>query len=695
MGHNIILATSIWSIVLGEGKILDKINITSIASRGLKFVLGTLLLISAAVTVNAQSVLSVEDIWKQPQLSTPILSPNGKYMAVTMPYKDRMNLTVIDVDTRKAFTLTTYDSFDVQAIRWIGDDRLLYSLGQNNSPTGAGQFDGGGLFVIGRDGKGYRILSDTVRASRAKNLYIHRQFEFFRRIPGNDDEIIASGNMTASNSEDLYRLNLKTGKYTILTQGRPSDLTSGWLVDSKLVPRVVVAGIKDKLTRVVFYRKDEKSDWYEIARYEGNKGSTFVPLAIDANDQTLQVAYNGGRDTMAVFRFDPETRKMGELLAQHSQYDVGANAMGGGAGGVIIDPETDKILGYSVPAAKPEVIWIDEKRAAIQALLDRSLPGRINRFSRTPDGKRLVVSSYSDTRPVRWYFYEEEKKTLEEIGASRPWLDGKLVDQRPFRYKTRDGLEIDGYYFLPKDYKAGTKLPTIIHIHGGPFARADTWGNGFGVNEGQLFASRGYAVIVPNFRITPGLGSKVFYAGFGAVGRQMSDDHEDALQWGIDQGFVQADKVCMSGASYGGYAALQALVRSNEKWKCAIAGLAVTDYKYQLTTMEGDTAPNDASVTWWKSVLGESDLDSKMTRDISPVFNASKIKRPVFMYAGIDDIRVPLGQISRMKRELEAAGNPVKAYVLKENEGHGFGKLENRVDNWNQILVFLKDQFGQ
>ena len=234
---------------------MDKINITSIASRGLKFVLGTLLLISAAATVNAQSVLSVEDIWKQPQLSTPILSPNGKYMAVTMPYKDRMNLTVIDVDTRKAFTLTTYDSFDVQAIRWIGDDRLLYSLGQNNSPTGAGQFDGGGLFVIGRDGKGYRILSDTVRASRAKNLYIHRQFEFFRRIPGNDDEIIASGNMTASNSEDLYRLNLKTGKYTILTQGRPSDLTSGWLMDSKLVPRVVVAGIKDKLTRVVFYRK--------------------------------------------------------------------------------------------------------------------------------------------------------------------------------------------------------------------------------------------------------------------------------------------------------------------------------------------------------------------------------------------------------------------------------------------------------
>ena len=100
-------------------------------------------------------------------------------------------------------------------------------------------------------------------------------------------------------------------------------------------------------------------------------------------------------------------------------------------------------------------------------------------------------------------------------------------------------------------------------------------------------------------------------------------------------------------------------------------------------------------MTYWKSLLGESDFDSKTTRDISPVFNAAKIKRPVFMYAGIDDIRVPLGQISRMKRELESTGNPVKGYVLKENEGHGYGKLENNIDLYNQILDFLKGQFGQ
>ena len=544
--------------------ILDKFKMLSFTAKGWMRFVSVILFVSATSAAYAQAMLSVEDIWKQPQLGSPSLSRNGKYMAVTMPYKDRMNLAIIDLETRKAFILTTYDSFDVQGIRWVGNDRLLYTLGQNNSPTGPGQFDGGGLFVIGRDGLGYRALSDTVRIMQAKGQRVFRSLNYYRSIPGNTDEIIASGNMLTADSNDLYRLNINTGKYTLLTQGRPSDLTSRWIMDSKLVPRIVVAGIKDTLTNVIYYRKDEKSDWSELTRYDANKGPTFVPLAFDSNDQTLQVAFNAGRDTMAVYRYDPNTKTLGAMLAQHPNYDMGADAMGGGVGGPIIDPETEKILGYAVSAAKPEVVWLDEKFAATQSLLDRTLPGRINSFRRTPDGNRLIVSSYSDTKTTRWYFYDVEKKSLEEIGASRPWLDGKLVEQRPFRYKTRDGLEIDGYYFLPKDYKPGTKLPTIVHIHGGPHARADAWASGFGVSEGQLFASRGYAVIVPNFRITPGLGSKIYYAGFGSYGRQMSDDHEDALQWGIEQGFVQSDKVCMSGASYGGYAALQALVRSTQ-----------------------------------------------------------------------------------------------------------------------------------
>ncbi len=663
----------------------------------LKFVLACVLALNLAGANSAFAAepVSLEDYFKNPSLASPTLSRSGKYLAATAPFKGRMNLLVLDLETRKGTLVTSFEEFDVINARWVGDERIVFSLGQANSPTGAGQFDGGGLFVVGRDGSGSRRLSPTIRETRGSGNNIYRGLTMVSTIPGSTDEIIASGRLTSADSVDLYRVNLNTGRTRLMTSGRPVDRTVDWLLDSKQVPRVVMAGVKDELTQVVYYRKGEDSPWGEIARFSRDKGSILVPLAFESDDQTLQVATNKDRDTMAVYRYDPNTRKLGDLVAAHPRYDMGADSQGDSVAGAVVDPETNKILGYRVDGDKPEITWLDDGRSRIQKVLDASLPGTVNSFRRAVGSKRLLVSSYSDLKPARWYLFEEEKRTLEEIGTSRPWLDNKLVEQRPFMYKTRDGLEIPGYLFLPKDYKPGTRLPTILHIHGGPFARADTFGSGFGVREGQLFASRGYAVVVPNFRITPGMGNKIYTAGFGTVGRQMSEDHEDALKWAIDQGYTDPKRACISGASYGGYAALQALVKTPDMFKCAIAGLAVTDYKYQLTTPDGDTYGNETGVDFWKAVLGSKDLNSQMIRDISPVFNASKIKGAVFLYAGEDDVRVPIDQIYRMDKALKAAGNPAKGFVVKAKEGHGFGKPENNVDLYKQVLKFLDEQIGK
>ena len=664
----------------------------------LKFVLACVLIFNVLAGANSASAadpVSLEDFFKNPSLAGPTLSRSGKYLAATAPLKGRMNLLVLDLDTRKANLLTSFEDFDVINVRWVGDERLVFSLGQANSPTGPGQFDGGGLFVVGRDGSGSRRLSPTIRETRGSGNNIYRGLTMVSTIPGSTDEIIASGRLTSADSVDLYRVNLNNGRTRLMTSGRPADLTFEWLLDSKQVPRVVIAAVKDELTQVVYYRKSEDSPWGEIARFSRDKGSVLIPLAFESDDQMLQVATNVGRDTMAVYRYDPNARKLGDLVAAHPRYDMGADSQGGSVAGAVVDPESNKILGYRVDADKPEITWVDEGREKIQKLLDASLPGTINSFRRAVGSSRLLVSSYSDVKQQRWYLFEEEKRTLEEIGTSRPWLDNKFVEQRPFTYKTRDGLEIPGYVFLPKDYKAGTRLPTILHIHGGPFARADTFGVGFGVREGQLFASRGYAVVVPNFRITPGMGQKIYSAGFGTVGRQMSEDHEDALKWAIDQGYTDPKRACISGASYGGYAALQALVKTPDMFKCAVAGLAVTDYKYQLTTRDGDIYGNDTGVDFWKAVLGTKDLNSPLIRDISPVNNADKIKGAVFLYAGENDVRVPIDQIYRMDKALKAAGNPAKGFVVKAKEGHGFGKPENNVDLYTQVLKFLDEQIGK
>jgi len=675
-------------------------------------IVSTLSLVSAvdAQTANPAEIkptkpLSIEDVWKRPAIAQPLLSPSGRYFAVLSPINERLNLAIIDLETRKGVAITNFRDFDVQNVDWVGNERLVYSLGQFNAPSGAGLQEGGGFFMVSRDGKESRQISPTVRDLRRSNTFVYRGYTHLRSVPGSDEEIIAIGNMRSQDSADVYRLNVRTGRAALLTQDRPERVVFdngsddvapiGWVVDGNLVPRIAVSNPKDTTLTVVYYRKDESSPWEELARYDAVKGPAFVPLYFEKDNQTLLVASNAGRDTMAVFRYDPNAKKMGELIAQHSRFDMGADASGAAVPGPLRDPKTDEVIGFRVRADKTETVYTDERYQRLQKMIDGALPDTLNTFIRTPDGNRLIVTALSDVQSTRWYLLDEKSKTMEELFASRPWLTAEqLTPMRPFTLKTSDGLDISSYYFLPRGYKPGERLPTVVHIHGGPFARADLWGGwSFGVREAQLLASRGYAVIVPNFRITPGLGSKVFYTGFGQYGRQMVQDHVDAAKWGIAHGFADPARICISGASYGGSAVLMSMAQAPEVFKCGVAGLVVSDKKMQLTSSVTDFARDEGAVKYWLKVLG-AESTSSIPAIVSPVSYAEKIKGPIMMYAGVDDIRTPLEQTRAIQSALERTGNRPKAMVVKAEEGHGFGKLENNVDLYNQVFKFLDEHIG-
>jgi dipeptidyl aminopeptidase/acylaminoacyl peptidase len=467
------------------------------------------------------------------------------------------------------------------------------------------------------------------------------------------------------------------------------------VLDRNRIPRVVVSTIKDTTTVLVNYRRDEKSQWEEIARYDFTKPGIFAPLQFEADNQTLLVATNIGRPTVAVMRYDTVARKLTDIVAEHPKFDLGVDSEGGGAaGGPIVDPVTDELLGFTVEAEKPVTVWLTESDRRIQRMLDDALPGRFNSARKTR-GDTYLVTSYSDSHPTTWYILDAGKKTLEELFSSRPWLAGRLTEMRPFFLKTRDGLEILSYYFLPRNHKPGDKLPTVVHIHGGPSARPDLWGRGgFGVLEAQILASRGYAVVVPNFRITPGLGNKVYYGGFGAYGREMLNDHEDAAKWAVEQGFADPKRICISGASYGGYAVLMSLARFPGTFACGVAGLVVSDMPLQLTSPSGDTAYSESAVKFWHAVVGVTKTGD-IPREISPVNLADQIKQPIMFYAGADDIRTPLEQTSRMVRALERAGNKPRSVLIVPGEGHGFGKVENNVSLYTKMIEFLDTTIGQ
>jgi dipeptidyl aminopeptidase/acylaminoacyl peptidase len=504
--------------------------------------------------------------------------------------------------------------------------------------------------------------------------------------------MIVSAVVSNDDSFDLYRINLSNGRYRLLTAGRPSDRIASWILDSKLVPRVAIAGGAGRSTqRIVHYRRDADSPWQEIARFDVTQPPAFVPLAFDTDDVHLYVASNEGRANIAIYRYNPNERKIVEMVAQHPQYDLGASPLGAALDSLVFDPESGALTALRIDADRPQVVWVDESMDKIQASVDATWPDRFNVLSGTRLSSRVLINSYSDTMPGRLYLYDKQQRRIEEIGASRPWLEGKLASVKPFRLTTRDGLEIPSYVVLPRDHKPGQRLPTIVHIHGGPFARdvvqGGRFGPSFGVREAQLLASRGYAVVLPNFRITPELGSKLYYAGFGTYGQQMSDDHEDAAAWAVAQGFADPKRICISGASYGGYAALQAATRPSNPFACAISGLPVTDLKFQRDRADYSFSP--AAVELWRKVQGVKDFDDPKVREQSPLFQADRIKIPVFMYVGEMDSRTPPAQAKRMADALAAAGNPVKDYFVGKGEGHGFGVQAVNVELYERMLKFL------
>jgi len=642
----------------------------------------------------AAQPIPIEDLWRPPAYANPVLSDNGRYFAVSVPIGGKMNIAIIDLEERKAMSITNEREFDILNVRWVGSERLLFTLGRFNSPTGPGQFDGGGLFMISRDGKETRRLSPTIREFRQRNQFQPRVYSLLRTLPGNNEEVLVLGNQRDVESFDVYRMNVRTGRTTLITERRPADVFD-YVLDNDNVPRIARALQEDRLAYILYYRKDANSPWEEIGRYDSSKGPILVPLAFEADNQTLQVAWNGDRPTMAVFRYDPNARKLGELIAQHPRYDMGADGLGQRIAGVITDFKTNRVLGYSVDADRPQAVWIDEEHSRWQKMIDAALPNTHNSFRRTAGGDRILITSYSDRQPTKWYLLDEKRRALEELFSSRPWVNpDAMVEQRSFIFKTRDGLEIPGYYFLPKDRKPGERLPTVVHIHGGPQVRADLWGRGFGYVEGQILASRGYAVIVPNFRVTPGLGSAVYYAGFGTLGRQMIDDHEDAAKWAVAEGIADPQRICISGASYGGYATLMALARFPKTFKCGIAGLMVSDWQLMATSPSGDTFGNTRVISAINALIG-ADGPSRYPREIQPINLADQIKQPLMVYAGEEDIRTPLEQTTRMIRALERAGNPPKYRVIKPQEGHGFGKVENNVYLYNTMIRFLEESIGK
>ena len=255
---------------------------------------------------------------------------------------------------------------------------------------------------------------------------------------------------------------------------------------------------------------------------------------------------------------------------------------------------------------------------------------------------------------------------------------------KPITFKSRDGLTIHGYITLPKEALAGKKVPMIVNPHGGPQGVRDSWGFN---PEAQLFASRGYATLQVNFRISGGYGKEFLRAGFKQIGRKVMDDVEDGVKYAISQGWVNENKIGIYGGSHGGYATLMGLVKTPDLYACGVNYVGVSNIETLFKSIP----------EYWKpqlKIMGEIwyDLGNpeelKIAREVSAVNNVDKIKKPLLVVQGANDPRVNINESDQIVTALRAKGFDVP-YMVKYNEGHGFQREENRMDFYSAMLGFF------
>ena len=380
-----------------------------------------------------------------------------------------------------------------------------------------------------------------------------------------------------------------------------------------------------------------------------------------------------GKD--GIFKYDFAANKPGELIASDKAVDV--------EDGLVFAPDTHKLLGVRIQSEPPRTQWLDKTLAGTQASLDRALAGQVNVISPGNAQAAMLIYSYTSTQPGKYAAFYPDRKKLQNLFAVRPGIDPKkMSEQLVYDYVARDGLALVSYLTLPKgrDPKA---LALIVYPHGGPSAR-DYWGFDPTV---QFLAGMGYAVLQPQFRGSTGYGYDFFSKGFRQWGLAMQDDLTDGVMSLVKQGVVDPKRVCIMGASYGGYATMMGLIKDPELYKCGVNLLGVTNLNYLFT--EGRWSKDKASEMEWKRIMGDPDTMKEQFIATSPMKQAEKIKAPVFMAYGEKDSRVPLIHGEDMRDALKKYGKVYEYMELKDEE-HGFSSEEVKFKVFGGIETFLK-----
>ena len=639
--------------------------------------------------VGAQPI-PAEVFYRHADISDAELSPSGRWLAVRTGIGGaRVGLMTVDLQNKNAtLQAARFSDADIHDFHWVNDDRLVFNL-VDLQRGGGDQRTAPGLFSVRPDGSELRelihLFGDRVITDRTKRLGrepLHWDHTLLDVPIGNGNDVIV-GEFKSDGAGDLKsvvakRLDVTNGQVTTLSRGVPPDVV-GWLFDPKGEPRVVET-LKAGVGRV-HWRGPGSSDWVELARFDRHK-APFQPRFVDAAGDLFVTTSDGVDGTSVLKRFDIKNRQpQSEALVRAPGFDF--------VGSVVFDRDTGQALGVRVETDAETTVWFAPRMKSIQQSVDTKLPGRINRVScrrcAQPDAV-VLVRSWSDQDPGQYWVYRPVDERWTVVGPVRKDVDPRQMATLDFhRIKARDGIDLPVWITTPSGPAPAAPRPAVVLVHGGPWVRGGHWRWDA---DAQFLASRGYMVIEPEFRGSLGYGERHFRAGWKQWGRAMQDDVADAVSWAVAKGWVDGKRVCIAGASYGGYATLMGLARHPELYRCGVAWVAVTDPRLRFEL--GWVSDLDEE---WKgyglpALLGDPVADAAALKAIAPVELAARIKAPLLLAFGRQDRRVPIEHGDRMRAALRAAGMEPE-WVTYPGEGHGWLQVENRVDFAQRLERFL------
>ena len=606
-----------------------------------------------------------------PSLEDPALSPAGDRLACIETQDGRRYIVIIDLTKGKPIAVAHADAAKIRSLRWYDDNQLLILYSATSYPPWG---------VWGARNEWVMLGAWDIATKKMRSIDMHDDnYQTMNSVTGSIDVRIVDGNPklfvsgTYLDESDffpaLFKIDLQRGETTLVAGGNTQG--ADWAVDAQgqiAASYDYQVGGVDQGRWVLRLRSGR--DMRQVATGTAAYDPPYI-VGFSYDDKSLLVAF----DTPAGWIWKPlslaDDTWGAPLDAGSTFFDVIRNRL------------TGQVIGGVQDASAPKQVFFDPAlQLRWSAIIGAYSGERVDLVSYSDDFTKFLIRVFGPRDGDSYVLIDWRTVDSYRIGNVYSGLS-TFAEVRPIEYKAADGLEISAFLTLPPG-KPAKNLTLIVLPHGGPAASDDTdfdwWA--------QAFASRGYAVLQANYRgsdTTPAL----LRAGFGEFGRKMQTDLSDGVQYLVAHGIADPKRVCIVGASYGGYAALAGVTLQTGIYRCAVsvAGLADLAKFIHWTNNKMMTSQNEAT-NYWDRFLGVTGPKDPRLHEISPIDHVDAVTVPVLLIHGRDDTIVPYSQSEEMAKALQRAGKSVQ-FVTLAHEDHWLSQSATREQMLEAVVDFL------